>query len=408
MPRPILAVLLSCAALPAVAETVRFASFNGALSRESAGELAEALATGADPQAQRVAEVIQRVRPDVLLVNEVDLHDDIPGLFARLYLGEGQDATGAGPAEPIAYDYVYTAPVNTGVLSGADLNNDGRVGGPGDAKGFGLFPGQYGMLVLSRFPIDTEAARTFQTLLWRDMPGARLPADPEDVNGDGDTASWYSEEALAVLPLSSKSHWDLPIEIAGETVHFLASHPTPPVFDGPEDRNGLRNADEIRFWADYVGGAGWMQDDAGVTGGLAPGSAFVIVGDLNADPLDGDSAEGAIMQLLGHPAINASPTDPAITPASEGAIAAADLQAGANRDHRGNPAFDTGDFGGHGSRPDRAPGNVRIDYALPSVAGLRYLGGGVFWPAPEDPLAGLTGPETSDHHLVWIDVEVGE
>ena len=53
--------------------------------------------------------------------------------------------------------------------------------------------------------------------------------------------------------LSSKSHWDVPIRIGRETVHFLVSHPTPPVFDGPEDRNGTRNHDEIRFWADYVG-----------------------------------------------------------------------------------------------------------------------------------------------------------
>ena len=39
---------------------------------------------------------------------------------------------------------------------------------------------------------------------------------------------------------------------AAQTVHVLASHPTPPTFDGAEDRNGRRNHDEIRFWADYV------------------------------------------------------------------------------------------------------------------------------------------------------------
>lgn len=59
---------------------------------------------------------------------------------------------------------------------------------------------------------------------------------------------------LAVLRLSSKSHWDLPDYVGDRVVHVLAAHPTPPVFDGPEDRNGLRNADEIRFWADYVAG----------------------------------------------------------------------------------------------------------------------------------------------------------
>ena len=51
----------------------------------------------------------------------------------------------------------------------------------------------------------------------------------------------------------------------GKTVHFLVSHPTPPVFDGPEDRNGTRNFDEIRFWADYVipSRSGYIYDDNG-------------------------------------------------------------------------------------------------------------------------------------------------
>ena len=116
-----------------------------------------------------------------------------------------------------------------------------------DSHGFGVFEGQYGMIVLSKHAIDTEGVRTFRTFRWKDMPGARLPARP-------DGTSFYAEEALEVLRLSSKSHWDVPVRISGTVVHLLASHPTPPVFDGPEDRNGVRNADEIRFWADYVSG----------------------------------------------------------------------------------------------------------------------------------------------------------
>ncbi len=54
------------------------------------------------------------------------------------------------------------------------------------------------------------------------------------------------------------------------TLHLLASHPTPPAFDGPEDRNGRRNHDEIRFWNDYLDRAeiGYIRDDAGLAGGL--------------------------------------------------------------------------------------------------------------------------------------------
>ncbi len=259
------------------------------------------------------------------------------------------------------------------------------------------------MTVLSKYEIDTDAARTFQTFRWVDMPGARLPENP-------DGSSFYSDEALEVFRLSSKSHWDLPIDVDGETVHLLASHPTPPVFDGPEDRNGLRNADEIRFWADYVEGQDYFYDDQGRTGGLDPHARFVIVGDQNSDPFDGDSFPGAAQQLLDSPLIQGSASDPGLTPSSEGGPEAAAAQGGANDTHAADPAFDTADFG------EPTPGNLRADYALPSVAGLRLDGAQVFWPTSDDPLADLlffdsTGDgardsQTSDHRLVWVDVTV--
>ena len=67
----------------------------------------------------------------------------------------------------------------------------------------------------------------------------------------------------------------MPIVIGRKTVHFLVSHPTPPVFDGPEDRNGTRNHDEIRFWADYIRRgrrSRYTYDDAGRRGGLEGGA----------------------------------------------------------------------------------------------------------------------------------------
>lgn len=60
------------------------------------------------------------------------------------------------------------------------------------------------------------------------MPGALLPDDP-DTPAPRD---FYSDQELDIMPLSSKSHWDVPIEIGRRPVHFLVSHPTPPVFDG--------------------------------------------------------------------------------------------------------------------------------------------------------------------------------
>jgi Endonuclease/Exonuclease/phosphatase family len=389
-------VAVALAAAPtAVAENpdVRFATFNASLNRNFAGQLVSDLATPNNAQAATVAEIIQRTRPDVLLINEFDFVAD--GVAARLFQDNYLSVPHNGAA-PIVYPYRFVAPSNTGIPSGHDLNNNGVVAGPDDAFGFGFFPGQFGMAVYSRYPILADDIRTFQMFLWKDMPGARLPDDPATPA----PADWYSPAELAVFRLSSKSHWDVPISIEGKTVHFLVSHPTPPVFDGPEDRNGTRNFDEIRFWADYITPgprSSYIYDDEGGRGGLEPGSSFVIAGDQNSDPLDGDSIPGSIQQLIEHPLVNTS-----VTPSSAGAVEASALQGGANLAHRSDPAFDTADFA------DSAPGNLRADYVLPRK-NLRIQDAAVFWPLLADPLSGLTGVfpfPSSDHRLVWVEVRV--
>ena len=269
--------------------------------------------------------------------------------------------------------------------SGLDLDGDGLAGGPGDAWGYGRFPGQYGMLVLSRFPLKDDAARTFADYPWSSLPGALAPANPD---GSPFYADW------AQLRLSSKSHWDLLFEIGGRELHLLAHHPTPPVFDGPEDRNGRRNFDEIRFWLEYTRpeAVDFIIDDAGRRGGIPPGAAFVIAGDFNADPLDGDSLDNAIGQLLNAPWINAG-----CVPSSTGALEAAGRQGGVNRSQQGDPATDTADFN------DPYTGNLRLDYVLPS-SNLAAGGCGVFWPA-----RGQSGHDllkASDHRLVWQDIRL--
>ena len=384
---------------------VRFATFNASLNRFNAGELASELATPGSAQPDTVAEIIQRVRPDVLLINEFDF--DAGGVSAQLFQ-DNYLSVAHGDADPIVYPYRFVAASNTGIPSGQDFDKNGSVGGPGDAFGFGFFPGQFGMAVYSMFPIDVDRLRTFQLFLWNDMPGALLPVDPN--TGD----MWYTPEDLEVFRLSSKSHWDVPILISRDdddsdtkTVHFLVSHPTPPVFDGLEDRNGTRNHDEIRFWADYIipSRSGYVADDDGQTGGLPGGALFVIAGDQNSDPIDGDSIPGSAQQLLDHPLVNTR-----VTPSSLGGSEQAALQGNANTLHLGDPAFDTADFfdGFPPSPFGNAPGNLRADYVLPRKS-LKILDAGVFWPASDDPLFPLVGTfpfPSSDHRLVWVDLKV--
>jgi 3-phytase len=374
---------------------VRFATFNASLNRDSQGQLVRDLSTPDNDQARNVAEIIQRVRPDVLLINEFDYDGEgrAADFFQRNYLGVGQRG-----AEPIVYPHRFIAEPNTGLASGVDLDNDGKaVTTPGsrgygnDALGFGQFPGQYGMVIYSMFPIDVGNVRLFQRLLWKDMPGALLPTKP-------DGSPWYSPEALAVLRLSSKGHWDVPVTVGGKVVHVLASHPTPPAFDGPEDRNGKRNHDEIRLWADYLSGgdrATYLRQAIPPGTPLDPPETFVVMGDLNADPVDGGSVAGAVDRLLNHPRVNAS--NP---PRSAGAAEASKAQGKANAEHRGDPALDTADFN------DDSVGNLRADYVLPS-RDLTVIGSGVFWPASDDPLARLVAMRpvaSSDHRLVYVDV----
>ncbi|MGH2826325.1 MAG: endonuclease/exonuclease/phosphatase family protein [Actinomycetota bacterium] len=378
------------AAKPAGKTEVRFATFNASLNRNSEGQLIEDLSTPDNAQAQAVAEIIQRTRPDVVLINEFDFdaqHRAL-SLFQDNYLSVPHNG-----AAPIHYEHAFTAPSNTGVASGHDLNNDDTVGGPDDAFGFGFFPGQFGMALYSRHPIAFDDIRTFQNFLWADMPGARLPDDPATPA----PADWYSAEELEDVRLSSKSHWDVPIEIGNLTVHVLAAHPTPPVFDGPEDRNGLRNFDEIGFWSDYVSPSGgrYIYDDGGDRGGIEREEPFVIMGDYNSDPNDGDSVPGAIQQLIELPWVRTN-----ITPSSPGGTEQAELQGGANETHVSDPAFDTADFA------DSEPGNLRVDYVLPSRP-LKLSDAAVFWPLQADPLFGLVGTfpfPSSDHRLVWADL----
>lgn len=369
------------------AVTLRVATFNVSMDAsnyiaaekwqsEGADALPHALAAQ-HPQIQAIAEIIQHTRPDVLLLNEFDYLPDADVLtrFQQDYLAVSQN----GEA-PIDYPYVYWAPVNTGRASPFDLNRDGNTSGVGDdAWGYGNYLGQYGMAVLSRYPIDHDATRTFQFFKWKDLPGALRPLVP------GSHEGWYSPNAWAEMPLSSKSHWDVVIDVKGTPLHLLASHPTPPVFDGEENRNGRRNFDEIRFWVEYIAQRNndFIYDDQGRRGGLAAEQRFVIAGDLNASIESPDNVPGAIEQLLEHKAIQGE-----FIPQSQGGVAHSPE----------NPLA-----GQH-----TAGWRKRADYVLPSHYGLRIVDGGVFWPAAGEAKADLVSDRkrSSDHRLVWIDIQL--
>jgi len=364
---------------------VRVATFN--IRELSTAMLTQVDAKGAgiNAQALSAARVIQAVRPDILAINEMDHDYSTPAAEREPWLNavRFQDNYLMRGDSPIIYPYIYVRPCNTGILSGRDLDNNGTAATMAevntrdygnDCFGYGNYPGQYSMALYSMFPIDYDAARTFRLFRWIDLPGNHIPA------------GYYSEEALRVFRLSSKSHWDVPVTVNGSTIHLLLSHPTPQGFDGAEDRNGRRNFDEIRFWRLYLDNAESIYDDTGTRGGLAPEKEFVVLGDLNASPVEGARYDGmfAIQQLLTHPRV----VDSTPLQSSFGSLKGRTPGAPMFRERH---TFGSGD-------------TRQIDYALPS-RGLRVLGGGVYWPAAQHDYWGTVVAEhASDHRMPWIDV----
>lgn len=345
---------------------------------------------------KKIAGEIAAIHADIILINEIQYDGEGDpwrppgggtGLNAQRLVDWFVNETSAD-----SLDYqAFMMPSNTGIASGFDLDNDGVAtttvppipdggvdGSPGpqtpegraygnDAYGFGMFPGQYGMalLVSSRLRILRDSVRTFRKFLWKDLPEALIPEDPE--TGE----PWYSPEEWNNLRLSSKSLWDVPIDVGGGRVlHILASHPTPPAFDGPEQRNHYRNHDEIRFWREYLSNADFIIDDQGKHGGLQPGASFVILGDLNADINEGNALDNPVRKYL-------------------------------LDDHLVN-----GSFVPQGSQPiegldsdDTAWWGLRVDYVLPSID-IRVIGGEVYRQTTNRSEA------AQDHFPVWLDIVI--
>ena len=301
--------------------------------------------------------VLNRLDADILVLQGVDYDHDLVALTAlRDLLAEG------GPA----YRHIFARAPNSGVQTGLDMDGDGRLNTAQDAQGYGGFFGQGGMAILSRVPIDADSARAFTGMLWRDLPGARLPV----------TAGkpFPSAAAQAVQRLSSVAHWVVPVRLPEGPLYLLSFHATPPVFDGPEDRNGLRNHDEIVFWQRYLDGAF----------GPAPQGRFILLGGATIDPVDGAGLKSGIRGLLSDPRLQdptpLRPAGPMIDSTGQ----------------RGDPRRDTVAYEG----PE--PGHLRADYILPS-ADLTVQDAGVFWPTPSDPFS-ETVARASRHRPVWVDI----
>jgi hypothetical protein len=368
--------------------TLKIATFNVSMDatnyvgrdvKKATNQVLKTQLANGNQQIKNIAEIIQRTRPDIILLNEFDYISD-PKEGIELFISKYLNVAQQNDLSAIDYPYYYYATVNTGKPSPFDLTGDGKATGTqGDAWGFGFFEGQYGMMLLSQYPINTQDIRTFQHFKWKDMPNALRPIEPKTGQ------PFYNDEIWEQYPLSSKSHWDVPVNINGSIVHVLASHPTPPVFDGPEDRNGSKNHDEVRFWLDYItpNNASYIYDDKGDKGGLATNARFVVMGDQNSSSTEGNSRKEAISGLL-----TSKLTNDTVIPQSQGG----DL-------HKSDNPL---------SKHHTAYWGMRADYVLPSTFGFDVIDNGVFWPHTTQETYRLIKDRnaSSDHRLVWSHLKI--
>ena len=329
------------------AETLRVATYNADLTRPGPGLLLGDVLSDKDLQLAAVLRVIDILDADVLLLTGVDYDHDLVAL----------SAINTRLASP--YPHLFALRPNTGRPTGLDLDASGRLGEPRDAQGWGRFSGEGGMAILSRLPVDVSGVQDHSGLLWRDLPGALLPAA-------------MPAEVQDIQRLSTTGHWQVPLQGAQGPLTILAWLATPPVFDGPEDRNGRRNHDEAVFWT-------LMLD--GTLPHAPPDGRFVVMGDANLDPADGEGLRGGMAALLAHPRLQ--------DPGPRGSHGRTEPE------HRGDPALDTAFF-------DKGVGGLRVDVVLPS-RDLDVVGSGVMWPAATDPMAADLAT-ASRHRPVWVDI----
>ncbi len=352
--------------------TARFATYQVNLTQD------DIFGDPSDPEesngrARAIAEIIQREAPHVLLLSSFAYDEDEEAIkyFKKHYLQVSQNG-----AAPIKYDHITFAP-NTG-------DEDGDTAG------------SPGMVLLSQYKIKKKDVRTFNDFPWAAMPDNAMPAPPTDPTSPTNSLSATEPPTDTVAAaLSTIGHWDVPIAVNGQTIHVLASNPIWP--DEQDPQSVARNHDEIRFWADYItpGADDYIVDDDGDKGGLSEDDSVVILGTLNSDPRDYHAE--AIRQLTEHERI-----DNTTIPLSYGAYEQAKKDGGANKAQgpRKYAKFDTADLADKGKN---APGNLRLDYVLPS-SNRPLASAEVFWKTENNLFHPLMVDSDTNHRLVWGDV----
>lgn len=335
----------SWAAEQTSSQSIRIATFHIELTRDGPG-IALRDIRRAHPQIKALRSIIHTVNPDILLITGIAYDHE------QKTIADFADFVGN-------YPYYFSLRPSSGYPSGYDLNMNGKSTDRQDALSYGRFPGHQGMAILSKHRIG-NAWQDYSTMSFTKLFHISTMKQK-------DFHDKYSEQSPLVfqniktpikdLPFSSSGHWVVPINIsATRTVHLLTFSATAPLISRNSDMtalNLLRNHSELFFWMLFLDNAF----------GIVP-KDFILLGNANTDPYQGNGARALIGRLITHPALQ----DPiGNTPTVYWA-----------------------------AKTKLAP--MRVDYILPSRT-LVIRASGIHNPASP------AEEKASQHRLIWVDIE---
>lgn len=361
---------------------VRIAQFN--LREMSTAKLLD----GADEQAGAAAQVIAKFAPEIISINELQFDiEGIPSLGSPGAPSSTQPGTfdgGAQNAKRLAERVAALNPAAAFSFTVLTVGNSGfkwagpTLGNPSFVlRGWGDWPGRFNSAILTKFPIAYDKIRVINEFAWDALPDNSIDKMKTEIG----------TSVPAGFPLFEKGILVVPVEIApGQLLHMVMHHPVAPAF---EAINPYRHFDELHGLKLFLDGT---------LPGVEPlpvGARFVVIGDLNADPEDGDSLDGGIEPILGHPALNVFFPAGSGTKGTNGKYNT--YLSGCGKDDGTTVDDPTTKF------------QMQLDYILPSKTFGAAQVGEIFFPDFQSQKADfLLACQASDHRFLYVDVETGK
>ena len=250
-----------------------------------------------NPQVLLALDLIKKYPFELLSLNEIQY--DLPGIPYASFTTKGKNIRFVGDTLEEGKNKEYFSlfhPGNTG--HNAKKKRDGlywpnlknpKARAFADPVNFGLFPGQYGIGGLFKFPLKKKTV--LHQLKWKDFePGV-------DLSTFRDALGHSLPQDMALF---DKAFVHAVLDVDGEDLHMILLHTVPAFsFGNSRSINIKRNAAQLRFLEWFLTGKTFGQEVSlkGIRP-LSSGDPFIAMGDFNVDFRDSQKEGAKVMRSL--------------------------------------------------------------------------------------------------------------